>query len=404
MLTYSDALEVLLAAVPDPTPETVPIQSALGRCLAEDVLADTDLPPFDKSLVDGFALRARDLARGWYRLTIVGEAAAGEPSRYPVGPAEATRIMTGAVLPTGADAVQMVEQTEELSPREVVIKSNIAAGEHILKAGAEAKKGTKVLEQGMHLGPAGIGVLAAVGRTAVKVYRTPTAVAAATGNELVVSGQALGPGQIRDSNTPMLACLGESVGIKVIQAATLDDTADSVRAFLDNHRDADVLLISGGLSMGEKDFVHRVIKEGEGKLLFHKVAVKPGKPVLAARRGKQLILGLPGNPVSSFVTFQIFVHPALRRFQGFQAARPQPVRAVLVEAVIQKPGRLFFKPGKLVHESEHLSVKPLETRGSADLVGAARADALIQVPADCEKLEKGSIVDMLLLDQGGLWR
>ncbi len=140
---------------------------------------------------------------------------------------------------------------------------------------------------------------------------------AATGNELVVAGQALGPGQIRDSNTPMLACLSESAGVNVIQAAALKDTAESVKGFLDQHRSADLLLISGGLSMGEKDFVHQVIKEEEVELLFHKVSVKPGKPVLAARRGNQLIIGLPGNPVSSFVAFQIFVHPVIRRLQGF---------------------------------------------------------------------------------------
>jgi len=404
MLTYSDALELLLAAVPDSEPETVPIRPALGRCLAEDILTDTDLPPFNKALVDGFALRARDLARGWYRLTIVGEAAAGEPCPYSIGPAEAARIMTGGVIPDGADAVQMVEQSEELSPREVIIKAKVVQGDHILKAGAEAKKGTRVLEKGSSLGPADIGVLAAVGRTYVTVYRRPTAVVVATGNELVVAGQALGPGQIRDSNTPMLACLGEEAGVKVIQAAALKDTAESVKVFLDKHHSADLLLISGGLSMGEKDFVHQVIKEEEGELLFHKVAVKPGKPVLAARRGNQLIIGLPGNPVSSLVAFQIFVHPVIRRMQGFGAATPQPVRAKLVEGISQKPGRLFFKPGKLVHEGGPLSVRPLETRGSADLVGAARADALIQVPADCERLEKGEIVDALLLDRGGLWR
>jgi molybdenum cofactor synthesis domain-containing protein len=404
MLSYSEALELLLGAVPGPVEESVRIETALGRCLAEDVVADMDLPPFDKSLVDGFALRSRDLARGWYRLTILGESAAGEPCQYEVGPAEAVRIMTGAVVPAGADAVQMVEHTEELSPREVIVQSRVEAGEHVLKQAAEIRKGSSLLKKGSNLDPASIGLLAAMGRTTVRVHRVPTAVVASTGNELVPAGQALGPGQIRDSNSPVLTSLVEGAGMKLSVAEVLKDDADEVKRFLERHQREDLLLISGGLSMGDRDFVHRVIKEGEAEVLFHKVAVKPGKPVLAARRGSQLILGLPGNPVSSLVTFHIFVRPAVRRFQGFLAVRHQSIRIPLDEPVSQKPGRLFFKPGKLVFGQEGLSVKPLGMQGSSDLAGIVASDALIQVPADCERLERNTLVNALLVGQGGCWR
>lgn len=404
MLSYSEALETLLGAVPDPVEETASIETALGRCLAEDVVADMDLPPFDKSLVDGFALRSRDLARGWYRLTIIGESAAGEPCPYEVGPAEAVRIMTGAVVPEGADAVQMVEHTEELSPREVIVQSRVESGEHVLRQAAEIRKGSSVLKKGRNLDPASIGLLAAMGRTTVRVHRVPTAVLVSTGNELVPAGQALGPGQIRDSNSPMLASLAQAAGMKLSGAEALKDDPEAVKCFLEKHRAEDLLLISGGLSMGGKDFVHQVIKEGHAEVLFHKVAVKPGKPVLAARRGSQLILGLPGNPVSTLVTFHIFVRPVVRRFQGFLATRHQLIRIALNEPVSQKPGRLFFKPGKLVFGPEGLTVSPLGTQGSSDVAGLVSSDALIQVPADCERLERNTLVNVLLLDQGGFWR
>jgi molybdopterin molybdotransferase len=399
MLTYEQARMLLFEGVPTPVPEEVPTARALGRILAENVAADTDLPPFRRAVMDGYALRSRDLERGWFRLRVVGDVPAGGSGARPrVGPAEAARIMTGAPIPEGADAVQRVELTEALEGNEVLIREPVAAGAHIREAGSEVRAGERVLSKGEEIGPAQVAVLASFGRSAVRVYRVPGATLVPTGDELVEIGASPAFGQIRNSNGPMMLAQARRAGLKARLLSPVGDETRALREVVANNRSADILVFSGGLSMGERDHVREAIEKEGAEIVFHRAAIKPGKPVLFARRGEQLIFGLPGNPVSTYVTFELFVRPAARRWMGFSEPGPPVARARLREGIRHQPGRLFFKPGRCDVSTGEVWAAPIETGGSADIAGFARANCLIEIPADREVLEAGETTTIWFLD------
>jgi molybdopterin molybdotransferase len=396
MLSYEHALQLILDRIPAPSRESVPVTRALGRVLAEDVAADIDLPPFRRAVMDGFALRSKDLERGWFRLRVVGEAAAGAGLAPRVGPAEAVRIMTGAPVPAGADAVQRVELTEALEGNEVLVREPVAAGTYVQEAAAEVRRGDRVLSAGQEIGPPQVGVLASFGRSSVRVYRTRGAALIPTGDELVEIGATPAFGQIRNANGPMLLAQARRAGLRARLLTPAGDDPRALREVVRRNRRVDILVFSGGLSMGERDYVRGVLEEEGVEVVFHRVAVKPGKPVLFGRRGAQLIFGLPGNPVSTFVTFELFVRPAARRWMGLSA--PVPARARLQDRIRHRPGRLFFKPGRCDLSEGRMLVRPLDTGGSSDITGFARANCLIMVPADREVLEAGETVSFLFLN------
>jgi molybdopterin molybdotransferase len=399
MLSYAEALSTVLRVIPQPKAEVVPLDRAFGRVLADDCLADRNVPPFDKALMDGYAVRSRDLQRGWRRFHIIGEAAAGAPCDLEAGPAEAVRIMTGAPLPPGTDSVIPVEDTELVEPLEFVLGGVCEVGANVRREASEVERESLVLEHGLLLGSPQIGVLAMFGKSTVSVYRRPLAIVASTGDELVDVSVVPGPAQIRDSNAPLLAAQVLSLGLEEPATRRLADSPEEVEEFLDEHQTQDFVIFSGGLSMGQRDYVHQVLKRGGATVLFHKVAIKPGKPLLVARRESQLIFGLPGNPVSSWVTFQMFVAPAIQKWMGLQRPTRPVFRLPLSETVKQRPGRLFFAPGRLSQGATGLEVSPIRTLGSSDLVAFARAEVLFFIPADRESLEAGTLVDVVLLPE-----
>lgn len=397
LISFEEAFGLLLGNLNPPEPLSFRLEESLGGVLSREILADVDVPPFEKALMDGFAVRSADLGEVPAVLSIVGEASAGQPARQGVGPGQAVRIMTGAVIPGGADAVQRVEDTVTLDEERVEIRNRVKVGQNIAPRASEVKAGQVVLPAGTVIGPAQLAVLATFGCHQVPCFRRPSVLILATGDELVPIDAKPGPGQIRNSNSVMIKAQCSEAGIAAQTRLAVADDAASIRRILEETSEFDFVIFSGGVSMGEKDYVHKVLRQGEAEIVFHKAAVKPGKPILFARRGKQMIFGLPGNPVSSYVTFELFVRPALRAALGHRTLALPRQRAILSDAVRQKPGRLFFKAATLDRSGLPHRVTPVHTAGSGDITAFARSNALILVPADRAHLEAGTEVEVIPL-------
>lgn len=397
MIEYQEALRRVLENVPARRTVEVPLKCALGCVLAENVRIDIDLPPFRKAFMDGYALRSSDIRSCPAILEVIGESAAGRPFEGHVEEGQAVRISTGAAIPEGANAVQMVEKTR-LKAGRVEILEPVLPNHHIGERGSEVLAGSQVLNRGQRLGSAHVGVLATAGRVQLRVYRRPRITILVTGDELVDVTLEPRFGQIRNSNGPMLAArcyrLGVGVGRNETVADSPEAVAASLRAALSS---SDAVLCTGGVSMGERDYVKNVVKEADLDILFHRVSIKPGKPVLAAANAKQMVFGLPGNPVSALVTFEVLVRPALEKWAG-GAPQSHWIDARLRTAVKHSGGRLFFKPARARLEEGRFEVEPLETSGSADLVAFARCNALMILAPESGELKAGSRVKILLLE------
>jgi len=377
MLTVTQAQAKVLEFALQLPPETVALDAdALGLVLAEDVAADIDLPPYDKSLMDGFALRSADLPDGHGSLTVVGDIMAGQAPRTPVGAAQAVRIMTGAPMPTGADAVIVVERTRLLEGNRVQIDDQPPLpGQNMLPQGKEMRRGDVVLRTGTVLRPQEFGVLASVGRASAAVYPAAQVAIVATGDELVEPEAIPGPGQIRNSNGPML--MAQSCRAKALPRVLgiARDRLDSLRELVREGLKASILILSGGVSAGKLDLVPGVLQELGVEAHFHKVEMKPGKPVFFGTRGNTLVFGLPGNPVSSLVCFELLVRPAIGRLMGHLDAGPHWVKAILTEDFVYRTDRPTYYPARLESTPSGWVVKPVPWFGSADLRGLLEANA-----------------------------
>jgi molybdopterin molybdotransferase len=399
MIPVERALEIVLSRVSPLPPEEIDFADAPGRILREDVAADTDLPPFRRSGVDGFALRAADTASAPARLKLVGSIPAGTYPDFRIGPGEAASIMTGAPVPEGADAVQMVEESREEEDG-VVLLSSVSPGQNVAPRGAEVLRGEVVLRNGTRLDPAAVAVAATVGRTRLSVGRRPTVSVAATGDELVHPKETPGPGQIRNSNGFSLLAQCRSVGIEARYLGVARDTEASLRELIERGRESDVLLLSGGVSMGRYDLVEKVLRDFGVKILVDAVALKPGKPlVFGTGDDGKLVFGLPGNPVSTMVTFELFVRTALARLEG----APNPVREILgarlLDRLSNRGPRRAYLPGWLRAGGHgELVAEPIPTKGSADIVAFSKANSLLIVPEDRDGLEPGERVSVYPLD------
>jgi molybdopterin molybdotransferase len=408
MIEYKDALTLVLSAARTLPAETVPLARALGRTLARDVKAREAIPPFTKATMDGYAVRAADTrpvaeagaAPGRpspVALTVVEDLPAGRLSRRPLGPGQAARIMTGAPLPGGADAVVMVEDTEK-SDRGVVIRRAVRPGDNIGLAGEDLEKGQTALEKGAVIGPAEIGMLAAAGLARVPVVRRPRIAVIATGDEIVEPGRPLRRGRIRNANGPALTALADRAGAETRYLGIARDRSASLTAKLGRARGADILVLSGGVSVGDHDLVKEELERAGVRPVFWRVRIKPGKPVFFGRRGRQLVFGLPGNPTSAMVTFLLFVAPAVERMLGRPDPMPRTARAVLAGEIAVKPGRTQFLRGLAVGRGPMLEVAPYDDQRSGVLRSMVRSRLLIVVPADVGRLERGCEVEVILMD------
>ena len=403
MIDYADARTRVLAAAKALPAETVPLLQALERILARDIRARENIPPFTKATMDGYAVRAADTrppgpeAGRSVVLTVLEDLPAGRLFRKAVGPGQAARIMTGAPLPDGADAVVMVEDTESAGPT-VRLRRAVKTGDNIGLAGEDLKKGEIALVRGTLIGPAETGMLAAAGLARVPVTRRPKLAVMATGDEIVEPNEPKRPGQIRNSNGPALTALAVRAGAVPIYLGIARDRNSSLAAKLARARGVDILVLSGGVSVGDYDLVRAELEASGVRPVFWQVRIKPGKPVYFGVRGRQLVFGLPGNPTSAMVTFHLFVRPAIDRLLGRAVPGPEAATAVLEETIFLKPGRTQFLRGVLKGSGPCLRVAPYEDQRSGVLRSMVRSRALIVVPADAARIEAGREVEILYMD------
>jgi molybdopterin molybdotransferase len=377
MLSADQALEIVLRETPALAAEEVPLDDALGRVLALDVAVDRDLPPFDRAAMDGYALRAADAREAPAALEVVGEVRAGEWPAIAVGPGQALRIMTGAPLPEGATAVQQVEKTRALDEFRVAILAAVAEGQNVAPRGSEVRAGEVVLTRGRVVDPAAIGVLATAGHARVSVARRPSLALLVTGDEIVGVAERPGPSQIRNSNGPAVAAQARLAGARVELLGVAPDRQDAIAGALRRGLAADVLIVSGGVSAGDYDLVEPALAELGATLLFTRVNVKPGAPLVFGRCGRALVFGLPGNPVSAQVSFDLFVRPALLKLQGASVLSRPRLRVELATAAQNRSGRKSHLPACVRFEDGRLVARLLRSAGSGDLVAHARANALV---------------------------
>ncbi len=398
MISVETALGIVLANLPGRRVEEVPSLSAPGRVLAEGLIATVDVPPFRRSAMDGFAVRADDTARAPVVLEISGEVRAGGESSGALRPGQAVAVMTGAPVPEGADAVQIVERTERAGdgPRVTILKP-VKPAENISPPGSEASAGETVLEAGRLVGPAELAILATFGRPTVKVWRRPDVALITTGDELVEVHETPRGGRIRNSNAYSLAGQLRLMGIEARYLGIVRDDRQELRVRVEQGLENDVLILTGGVSMGKYDFVKEVFLELGLQTLFTQVAMRPGKPTVFARKGERLVFGLPGNPVSSFIAFENFIRPALGRMCGFSRPELPRIRGTLSLDMKQSPGRTSFLPACVRSEPGGWQIEPLRWKGSADIIGFSRANAAVIFPADRDFMARGGTADAMLL-------
>jgi molybdopterin molybdotransferase len=393
LLSIEEAQARVLERVRPLPAEPVPIEHAAGRVLAEPARAAVDLPPFASSAMDGFAARAADTPG---RLPIVAHVAAGRPAPRPLAPGEAMGIATGGAVPDGADAVIPVEYVV-VHGNEAEIPEAASAGANVRPRGGDVRAGEAVVDAGARLGPAQIGALAAAGVAEVACARRPRAAVLATGTELRAPGLPLAVGEIYESNTPLLAAALASAGAAVEHLGTVEDSEEAHRTALARGLEADVLVSTGGVSVGPHDLVRRIEHELGVEEVFWGVAVKPGKPLAFGVRDGTLVFGLPGNPVSSLVGFELFVRPALLALQGVREPLPAFDLGLLAAAVRRNSARDELVRARSARTAEAIVLEPLGGQESHMIVRAAAADVLVLVPRGEGVLEAGSSVRFLRL-------
>lgn len=408
MIPLEEAVAHVLAGCHPLPPRTVPLAAAAGLVLAGDVVATEAVPPFANTAMDGYAVRAADTAGAPVVLPVVAEVAAGHPAARPLGPGEAMRIFTGAPLPEGADAVVPVERTERLEGgRAVRIEVEARPGDHVREAGEDLRPGDRLFGPGDELTPARVGVLASLGVGEVAAHPRPRVGVLSTGDELVEGPGPLRPGQIRDSNRPTLLALAARAGVEPVDLGHVPDDEEAITAaFRRGTAECDAVLSSGGVSMGDTDLV-KVVLDRLGRMRWMQVAIRPAKPlafgVVPAPDGREVpVFGLPGNPVSSMVSFALFARPGLRRMAGHRDDRLHLPRwrAVAAEPLPRRPdGKVHFV--RVTVESDEdgrLRVRSAGGQGSHQLGAMARADGLAVLP-DGEGAAAGDEVVVLLLGE-----
>jgi molybdopterin molybdotransferase len=419
MISVEEALELVARNIEPLSPRRVPLGEAAGLVLAEDVVSEVNSPPYDKAMMDGYAVRSVDRQP---ERQIVEEIAAGDVPRIPLTPGTAARLMTGAPLPDGADAVVPLEQTEQIGKTTIRLRQvDPPAGLHVLRLGTALREGDTVLRSGSLLRPIEIAILAEIGRAMVTAIPRPRVAILPTGNELVAVGEKPSVGQIRNSNGPMLSSASRSAGAEATELGIARDDRGELRRWIEQGLASDVLLLSGGVSAGKFDLVPEVLAALGVEQVLHKIALRPGKPLWFGihRAGERRVpvFGLPGNPVSSFVCFELFVRPTIaamagRGFRGLPSVRARlaadhdhpgvraarlPARVTRAESGEQATGDRTDRNQLVTAHPADLRVEILPWHGSADLATLAAANGLACIPAEKQLISAGSLVEVLLI-------
>jgi molybdopterin molybdotransferase len=401
ILSFEEARHVVegqAAEVRARTKEKVKILASLGRVLAEPIAADRDFPPFRRAMRDGYALRAADLASLPATLDVIGEIKAGAPPEAvprEVGAGQAAAIMTGAPAPNGADAVVMVEYTS-LSGKRVTVTRSVARGDNIVEAGSEARKGQFLLHHGTRMDYGAIALAASVGLQSISVFRRPEVAILSTGDEIVEIGERPGPHQIRNSNSYSLAAQVQQAGSVPKMLGIARDEADHLRGLIEQGMEHDLLLLTGGVSMGRYDLVEQVLAELSAEFFFTGAQIQPGRPVVFGRVRERYFFGLPGNPISTMVTFELFARPMLEALAGMAARELCFVHARLKSEIKTKTGLTRFLPALLSGEFEETEVELAGWHGSGDVAAMARSNCYLVIPPDREKIAAGEWVAILM--------
>ena len=407
LLSVAEARERILSQLQAVTPESLPLAASAKRVLAQDIAATSDLPLFDNSSMDGFAIRAADLVTqdgSLPSLKVVADIPAGADPQITLAPGEAARIMTGAPLPRGADAVVPVEDTDfQLTqagtgaPSSVRSTRLVRSGENVRARGMDVRAGKVVLHAGQALRPQDLGLLATLGKALVPVYRRPRVALLSSGDELLPVGAPLQPGKIYDSNSYVLAALIEEAGAELIRLGVAEDRREAVKGLLEQaaQEQADLILSSAGVSVGAFDFVKEVV-DSHGRLDFWRVNMRPGKPLAFGEYRGTPFIGLPGNPVSAFVGFQVFVRPALARLCGLETTDRPAIRVRLGESV-ESDGRESYLRAEIREENGTMTAYLSGHQGSANTVALVRANALLIIPAGVKSAPAGREVEAWML-------
>lgn len=397
MIPISEAIDIITRETTPLGHEPVELSNLAGRVLAEDIIADTDLPPFDRSQMDGYAVIAADTKNVPVKLKIVGESAAGRGWHHELKKGEAVRIMTGAPVPAGADAVQKIEVTGETGDR-VEIREPTEQGRFIVTKGAEIKKGQTVISSGEVVTENMIAVLAAFGYAEAQVARKPKVAILSTGSEIVNIEATPGTDQIRNSNSAMLRAFAEKCGAATTTLPIAgDDIGDLKKQIGEATKSSDMLVMTGGVSVGKYDLTKAALLELGAGIFFEKVRLKPGKPTVFARLDDKLVFGLPGNPVSVAATFFLFVRRALLQMQGANSCGLKKGTAIASAKIKGAKERDTYLPASLsTNKKGRLFADPLRWQGSSDFVGFARAEAMMCIPAG-QAFDEGDAVEILFL-------
>lgn len=403
MQSIAEALSSMMPAFSTLGEEEVPLLEAVGRYLSRDVTARFDSPSFDNSAMDGYAVRAEDVATADkgapVRLEVRGESRAGGPLPGELAPGTACRIFTGATMPPGSDAVVIQEDTEREGDFVDVLEAS-ETGKHVRARGSDVRSASLLLPRGARLLPGELGILASQNVESVFVYRRPTVALLSTGDELRQLGDVIGPGSIVNSNVYVLAEMLRHVGVDPIAYPAAPDVLPDIEAALRQALEADVVITMGGVSVGEYDLVHRAYESVGIEPTFWKVRIKPGKPLTFALHEGTPVIGIPGNPISAMITFEVLVAPCLRKMLGDPAPHPQPVRARLASGYRRRPGRVEIARGRVVRDGAELLVRLNDKQGSGSLPSFVGVNALVIFPADRGAFEAGETVDTILWGGG----
>jgi len=413
VLSFEDARHVVerhATEVPERETEVIDLLAAAGRVLAEPIIADRDFPPFPRATRDGYAVRAADVSQVPTQLSIIGEIKAGDTANFEVGEKQVAAIMTGAPLPRGADAVVMIEYTSQ-SGNALEVKRTVVAGENFVPTGAEARAGQLLVEKGAQLAAATVAIAASVGKSRVKVFRRPRIAVLSTGDEVVAVDASPGPTQIRNSNSYSLAAQILQAGGEPVVLPVAPDEPKYLRTLIEKGFAADLLLLTGGVSMGKYDLVEQVLTELNAQFYFTGAQIQPGRPVVFGACGcdvlvrdgqagmaaphKRYFFGLPGNPVSTMVTFELFVRPMVEALSGMTARPLVFLKARLKAEVRTKTGLKRFLPALLTGEFENAEVELMRWQGSGDIAARARANCYVVIPTDRELIPAGEWISVL---------
>ncbi|MFZ0212764.1 MAG: gephyrin-like molybdotransferase Glp [Candidatus Acidiferrales bacterium] len=400
MLSFEDArkkvIEVVVGLRRIPATETVKLENALGRILAEQIAADRDYPPFDRATRDGFAVRAADCGKPGAKLRVIGEVQAGGTFTRKVSAGECVQIMTGAALPDGADAVVMVEHTRPGARQdEVVMEMSAISGMNFVPAGSESRAADILLRARARIGYAEIALAAQVGRAEIKIYRKPRIAIVSTGNEVVPVDTQPGPFEIRNSNGASLAVQVRLAGGEAVPLGNARDRIEVLRQVIERGLEADALVVSGGISMGKYDLVGEVLRDLGAEFAFDGVAMRPGRPVTFGICKGKPVFALPGNPVSTMVTFELFAVPAIDILCGTEARALTLLKAKLEKPTEQKAPLTHFVPANVQWRDGEAVVAELPWQGSGDIATLARGNCFLVVHQTKLKLAAGELVDVL---------